>query len=205
MRRIFKSCLFSVAAILQMAGGGQAGATTIIDQQSSKFDGYAQPGDRVGQSFTAGLPGIDFATFSIATLVPSTFRVDVRAGAGFSGALLGSSSLVNLDNWNFSVVEFDFADQIPLTVGSKYTLSVVRVGGGTFFIRQSTANPYAGGNLFASIGSGSPLANFDLVFAEGVKVAPAVPEPAAWAMMVGGFGFVGGAMRRRQRMTVRFA
>ena len=27
--------------------------------------------------------------------------------------------------------------------------------------------------------------------------APGVPEPAVWAMMIGGFGLVGGAMRRR--------
>jgi hypothetical protein len=36
----------------------------------------------------------------------------------------------------------------------------------------------------------------------------AVPEPATWAMMIGGFGMVGGAMRRRRastRTTVSFA
>lgn len=32
----------------------------------------------------------------------------------------------------------------------------------------------------------------------------AVPEPASWAMMVGGFGLIGGAIRRRQRMSVAF-
>jgi hypothetical protein len=32
----------------------------------------------------------------------------------------------------------------------------------------------------------------------------AVPEPASWAMMLGGFGLVGAAMRRRQRVAVRF-
>ncbi len=31
----------------------------------------------------------------------------------------------------------------------------------------------------------------------------AVPEPATWAMMIVGFGLVGFALRRRQRMTVR--
>ena len=31
-----------------------------------------------------------------------------------------------------------------------------------------------------------------------------VPEPASWAMMIGGFGFVGGAMRRR-KTNVAFA
>ena len=34
---------------------------------------------------------------------------------------------------------------------------------------------------------------------------PAVPEPSAWAMLIGGFGLMGAAMRRRQRMTVTYA
>lgn len=29
-------------------------------------------------------------------------------------------------------------------------------------------------------------------------LAPGIPEPASWAMMLGGFGLVGGAMRRRR-------
>jgi hypothetical protein len=32
----------------------------------------------------------------------------------------------------------------------------------------------------------------------------AVPEPATWAMMIGGFGFIGGALRSRRRSTVAF-
>lgn len=34
------------------------------------------------------------------------------------------------------------------------------------------------------------------------ETAAAVPEPATWAMMIGGFGLVGGAMRRRQVRVV---
>jgi hypothetical protein len=37
------------------------------------------------------------------------------------------------------------------------------------------------------------------------SVAGAVPEPATWAMMIGGFGMVGGAMRRRRSVKVSFA
>lgn len=33
----------------------------------------------------------------------------------------------------------------------------------------------------------------------------AIPEPATWAMMVGGFGLLGGALRRRARASVAFA
>ena len=32
-----------------------------------------------------------------------------------------------------------------------------------------------------------------------------VPEPATWAMLLSGFGFVGAAMRRRSRVTVTYA
>ena len=35
-------------------------------------------------------------------------------------------------------------------------------------------------------------------------VAPRVPEPATWAMMMLGFGIVGGALRRRHRTSVSF-
>lgn len=32
--------------------------------------------------------------------------------------------------------------------------------------------------------------------------AIAVPEPATWAMMIGGFGFAGAAARRRRKLVV---
>jgi hypothetical protein len=35
--------------------------------------------------------------------------------------------------------------------------------------------------------------------------APGVPEPATWAMMIGGFGLIGAASRRRRAATVTFA
>lgn len=47
---------------------------------------------------------------------------------------------------------------------------------------------------------------FDNLTTNGVgssNPSPA-PEPASWAMMLGGFGLIGGALRRRQRTTVSF-
>ena len=46
-----------------------------------------------------------------------------------------------------------------------------------------------------------------LLLASG-EVSPgflSAPEPASWAMMVGGFGLVGGALRTRRRISVSFA
>jgi hypothetical protein len=33
----------------------------------------------------------------------------------------------------------------------------------------------------------------------------AVPEPATWAMLIGGFGMIGAAARRRNRTQVTYA
>ena len=56
-----------------------------------------------------------------------------------------------------------------------------------------------------------PIESLDNVFNFAVfrptQIAAAVPEPATWAMMLLGFGFIGGAMRsrRRQKVTVSYA
>lgn len=80
---------------------------------------------------------------------------------------------------------------------------------------------YLGGNLVGSLGysvsgdwskvslgltgidtlvfnTGANILEFDNVALSGT---PGVPEPASWAMMLGGFGLVGGAMRSRKRMS----
>lgn len=47
---------------------------------------------------------------------------------------------------------------------------------------------------------------FRASFGVGATTGAGVPEPAAWAMLIGGFGLAGGALRRqRGRTTVRFA
>lgn len=43
----------------------------------------------------------------------------------------------------------------------------------------------------------------DLSFSFSGTSAGAVPEPAGWALMIGGIGLVGGAMRRRGKQAVR--
>lgn len=66
--------------------------------------------------------------------------------------------------------------------------------GGFFTFRLSQAFGYsvAGGTTYG----GNRLGAFQM---------PAVPEPASWALMIGGFGLAGAAMRRRERTTVTFA
>ncbi len=56
------------------------------------------------------------------------------------------------------------------------------------------------GEKFATLAAAPVDSNFKGVSFAPNAVAP-VPEPASWAMMVGGFGLLGGALRRRKLTT----
>jgi hypothetical protein len=78
------------------------------------------------------------------------------------------------------------------------TIDVANIAvGGRFAIRWTDVN--SGGNDYG-------LAIDDLALTlTPVAATPAVPEPATWATMIGGFGLVGGALRRRRAGALRLA
>jgi hypothetical protein len=55
-----------------------------------------------------------------------------------------------------------------------------------------------------AVGYGSVLTRSITSVTTAAPAVAAVPEPATWMMMIGGFGLVGGAMRRK-KVSVRFA
>lgn len=63
---------------------------------------------------------------------------------------------------------------------------------------------YFNAGSFGTVGTHSSQIFGDEQFAtlSVVNSSPSVPEPATWAMMIIGFGAVGGAMRRRKANTV---
>lgn len=86
------------------------------------------------------------------------------------------------------------------TIGSNGSTS----GSNLYFGFYDTANTYTSISFLNS--SGSDGFGFDdLSVGSVTQVMPAVPEPATWAMMIGGFGMVGGSMRRRRAVRVAYA
>jgi len=68
---------------------------------------------------------------------------------------------------------------------------------GVFFNRANSGSGY---EVFPSI-----WVAFTHLVTEDVPTVPTpAPEPASWAMMLAGFAAVGGALRRRNRVTVSF-
>jgi hypothetical protein len=77
---------------------------------------------------------------------------------------------------------------------------------------QAYESTYWEGLGYVSLMASSPLFTFgdgtnkgsSFLALGGSLGDPTVPEPATWAMFIGGFGAIGGAMRRRQRTVVAF-
>lgn len=132
-----------------------------------------------------------------ATVAGATYDVSFDVGAFFvrnQGSFGNATVVLTIDG---------------VEVGS-FTNTMSLTGPGSDWQRFSysflgTGNAMTVG-LFASLATTSSNlgVGLDNVVVEQ-RSAPAVPEPASWAMMIGGFAIAGGAMRRRMTATVRFA
>lgn len=197
--------LLSISA-LTLAGSAAAQTTQYTDRAA----------------FLAAAGAVTTETFSSAT--PTGFTVSTSASPSFANVASGILS-VNIEGttanpgtltFTFAAPTFAFgADFSSLNNGSPRTY--VTVGGTTFnplplepaflgFVSQTAFTTVTFLNPRTN-GSNDSFTVDNLAFSAAAPVAAAVPEPASWAMMIGGFGMVGGAARRRraQRTTVRFA
>ncbi len=147
----------------------------------------------------------------------------------FSPALVGRGVIGTLTNplqgFQFSPVKFAFnqtIDSITFNFGDTggdddspvliqaYNAADVLLGSFSttyekdFAAGKSGTLNFAGATYFIA-SSGSAIGNDHSIFWDIGSVtvggAGGVPEPAAWAMMLAGFGLVGGAMRRRGTMV----
>jgi hypothetical protein len=80
--------------------------------------------------------------------------------------------------------------------GEIYNVTGAGTGATNWMFQQVKFSISAPGSLrFAAVGTSNSLGGY----IENISLSGAVPEPATWAMMILGFGAVGGAMRAAQR------
>ncbi len=98
------------------------------------------------------------------------------------------------------VTSGSYSQTFDLTQASSFNPAFITANGNSVAsARQAFVNGLFGGqayfNIHTSVFSGGEIRG---------QLA-AVPEPASWAMMIGGFGLVGFALRQRSRVRASFA
>ena len=210
-----KAILLAAAATIVSATAAQAQVTFIADQasfsaagtiaQNTNFDtqtsGWAYPGN----SFTVGaltfasgenlIGGVD----SYGLLRP--LLTDNFLG-GTTVSVDGAYNLFGFNAGNFFSSTGSSAITVNTNLGSYEFSPTVTYGGTALTFLGFKAGA---GETISSVRFYSTAALGGTDFQIG-NVA-GVPEPATWALMILGFGAVGGAMRRRQstKATLRFA
>lgn len=199
MRSVFY--LFFAPALLAPMVIGQAKAATILfhaDQasfmaamESSAFEDF---GDR---NLIAGLSLSSNVRYGNSVMTHEA-RPGSDAVLSFAGGITGFSGRYSLGptvEGGGLRIDVTFAD------GTIQRLDDIIRGSGTYAFTSDTA--------ITSIRFGSRLGrteNWDLLdlTAGTAKVVAPVPEPASWAMMIGGLGLAGGALRGRRRKVAQF-
>jgi PEP-CTERM motif len=157
-----------------------------------------------------------FTGQSFAFLLPVTWHFNGKTNLLNGNFAANGGFAVNEDNGRGGVLSFQRSIQ-----GAQGASTINDVQSGSFLVNPGFTYS-VGGDLFISMGGkgfadfgNTSYVTFDLpsgVFinsASGAflnnQISSAVPEPANWAMMIVGFGLVGGAMRRRQSVRVTYA
>ncbi len=178
MKKILGAAI-AVAAAFGGASAANAAQTLVITGASGTFGD-----DQVTCATGTAAPCTFERTFTFTT--PAGFTL---ASADITSNFTGSNMATNLD---FSSVTLNGTNFNILSTGQQefrnlLNQSLAAGGTNTILVRGTTGGDAAFSGTLSFAGS-------------------AVPEPATWAMMLVGFGAIGGAMRRRNTTArVKFA
>jgi hypothetical protein len=186
IRRVHFLAMFAVLLMLfasSFSVSSAQSASILIDSPdigANQIQFYAPS----GQSFTAlgsHLTSIGFFIQPFNTFLNDpTFTMELLAGAGTGGSILGSATVTLADDFMGFALITDF-NGIALTPGGQYT-AIMLNDTARWAYELTGADVYAGGTGFVE---GSPTG--DLWFSASFTTA--VPEPATWSMLL--LGFVG--------------
>ncbi|WP_174279710.1 PEPxxWA-CTERM sorting domain-containing protein [Sphingomonas bacterium] len=178
------------------ADGSNGPATGIrVENDSTNFPYLGVPaGVQVGieaSTGSGGQPAPVFVNFSDALSYFSVNLYRLNSGAGPGSPLPVMSTVTAYSGLNGT--------------GSVLGTALGSITGGLNFGYTIIQLPNLVGARSFTLQGANGLPNYDDITATLFVAPAAVPEPATWAMMLGGFGLAGAVMRRRTRRTVTFA
>jgi hypothetical protein len=192
--------LLAASAALAATGAPATAATTIYTSQSA-FLAALSSSTVEDFSDTTYVPGLTITSTYGGTAGSGVFNDQVDGFTGYTTTFDLASGIYAF-GFNLDETPNDFGAGINLTLTPGGLLPVTLSGytGGFFGFISDTAFTSV---LFSAPGQGVETYSLDnLTFSSAVA---AVPEPAAWLMMIFGFGVAGGAVRRRKRAAQAFA
>ena len=223
MSTILKVAFAGVALL----SAGAATAATVIDQlQASSTDTkgvffLAAPGGSAA-SYTQSFKQTASTISGIGINLDTGGRLSFSEPSEWSNAALfdgmtqiafsNSGSLDSATGW----LDFGWAP-VTITPGATYTLKVKFFGGSSapqYTVNASDLDPYANGRMTDFFYGSDPITGdetvisdfytangrYDLTFRTFAVAPSAVPEPATWAMLVGGMMIAGAALRRKRML-----
>ena len=199
--------VLALAATAAIALVSPALADTITYNFSGTFDGVnGGPFTNATADFT-GIGDTNGAYFfdgdTNITIVPLSSFSAVSSGTTYTFAPMNffvnrSQNFAGFLNQNLSAGFIRFLGTASGALSGYDGISALPSTGVTFYTDLNT------GAVGTDRGDVLVLAGRDLTLS--ASITGAVPEPATWAMMIGGLGMVGGALRRRKVSTkVSFA
>ena len=188
---MIKSALVAAIAIVSVASGAEA-ATVLNFSHGVTLRASSPTYTAVSDGAPpASLTGtvVRYDTFAFTVDTTGTYTLNLGTSGGFhpyltlyNSAFDAASPLTNAIAAKSSPSGFGAAFTTTLTAGTSYVTALA----GTIYAPSPDGGAFG---VLAVSGPGTVTA--------GAGAAATVPEPATWAMMVGGFGLVGSAMRRR--------
>jgi hypothetical protein len=206
---------YLLAACLAVAplGAAHAVATfTFLPDQFGAPDGYMLVNDfdtADAQSLVTTTGDVLFPTGNVpgrSTALPGNSTPYLSVGTGGAATIGFGSVVVRSFSFDFGTIDAFNELTINYSTGGSTTYTGSDILGSLPTGVTSGSIIVAGnGSLISSLVLASARPAFEVDNLAVSSLLPgAVPEPASWAMMVGGFGLLGSTMRNRRRVNVSF-